>query len=354
MNRVSQAFAGAVALVLPLLAACGGGTSGSSAPTEMTLACYAGDIQKYFEQNILPGFEQKYNVKVSYLPGVSTATISKLQAEKDNPQIDVACLDDGPQAQAKSFGLLQATDPSKLPNLSHIYDVAKLPDNVGVGWALFAVGIVYNPDALQQHGIAAPQSWKDLADPRLKGHLVVDSISTTYGLYLLLMEARANGGSETNIDPGFTAMKAIKPNVITFDTTADMSTYFQQAGAWEGVWTDSEANAFVSKTHFPMKFVYPTDGAPALMATANVVKNAPHADLAEKFLNYLIGQEAQNVIATQIGFGPVNKDVQLTPDQAAKVTYGADNVAKLLHLDWTAINENRSAWTDTWNKEIEG
>src|SRR5438270_9377743 len=69
----------------------------ADAPQHMVLGCYAGDIQEYFQTEILPDFEKQHNVKVTYLPGVSTATISKLQAQKSNPQIDVACLDDGPQ-----------------------------------------------------------------------------------------------------------------------------------------------------------------------------------------------------------------------------------------------------------------
>jgi putative spermidine/putrescine transport system substrate-binding protein len=102
-----------------------------------------------------------------------------------------------------------------------------------------------------------------------------------------------------------------------------------------------------------MEFVYPEEGAPALFATANVVKGAPNADLADAFLNYLVGKDAQQIVGEKIGFGPVNSEVVLAPEQAANVTYGADAAGKLVQLDWAVINEKRPEWTDRWNREIE-
>jgi putative spermidine/putrescine transport system substrate-binding protein len=335
---------------LAMLAASSGA---ASAANEVVLACYAGDIQDYFVKQILPAFEKQYDAKVTYLPGVSLATISKLQAQKDNPQIDVACLDDGPQYQAKAAGLLQATDPAALPNLADVYKVAKMADNIGVGWALFGVGIAYNPEALAKAGIPKPDSWNDLANPKLKDHVVVDTITTTYGLDLLIMLAQANGGGVQNLDPGFAKMKEVAANVVTFDTTADLSKYFQQGEAWVGVWTNSESFAYASRTKFPLEFAYPKEGAPALMATANVVKGAPHQKLAEALLNYLVGVEAQTIIGRDIGFGPVNEKVKLSPEAAAKVTYGPEAASRLVQMDWATINTNRPAWTERWNREIE-
>lgn len=343
----------AAAVVLTALDLSAAGALAQDAPRQMTIACYAAGIQEYIEGNILPDFEKQHNVKVSYLPGVSLATISKLQAQKDNPQIDVACLDDGPREQAKAMGLLQATDPARMPNLAKVYDVAKMPDNIGVGWAVFGVGIVYNPEAYQKAGLTPPKSWNDLALPELKGHVIADTITSTYGLDLLIMLSRANGGGLDNMEPGFAKMKEVAANVPTFDTTADLSSFFQQGEAWVGVWTNGEANGYRMKTGFPMEFVYPEEGAPALFATANVVKGAPNADLADAFLNYLVGKEAQQIVGEKIGFGPVNSEVVLAPEQAANVTYGADAAGKLVQLDWAVINEKRPEWTDRWNREIE-
>jgi putative spermidine/putrescine transport system substrate-binding protein len=319
----------------------------------MTLACYAGDIQTTMEKYILPGFEKKYNVSISYLPGISAASIAKLQAEKSHPQIDAACLDDGPAAKARSFGLLQPFDTKTLTNLNQVSSFAKLPGNVGVGWGVLGIGIVYAPDALKKAGIKPPTSWNDLENPKLKGHLVVDTISSVYGTALLDMLAYANGGSETNINPGFSAMKKVKPNVMTFDTTADMSPYFEQGGAWEAVWTDAESSAFVDRSHYNMKFVYPKEGSPVDMTTISVVKGAANADLANDLANYLISKQAQYLVSTKLGLGPANKTVVLPKAIQSKMPYGPAALKKLRQMNWKVINAQLPSWTDRWNREIE-
>ena len=41
------------------------------------------------KESVIPKFEKKYGVKVKYITGSSVDTLSKLQAQKDHPQIDV-------------------------------------------------------------------------------------------------------------------------------------------------------------------------------------------------------------------------------------------------------------------------
>lgn len=344
---------GAAAVALICAAAAFGAGSASRATRHMTLACYAGDIQTTMEKYILPDFEKQYNVSISYLPGISAASIAKLQAEKSHPQIDAACLDDGPAAKARSFGLLQPFDMKQLTNVKQVAKFARLPGNVGVGWGVLGIGIVYSPKAYQQAGIKPPTSWNDLANPKLKGHVVVDTIASVYGTALLDMLAYANGGSETNIGPGFTAMKKVRPNVLTFDTTADMSPYLEQGGAWAAVWTDAETNAFIGRSHFDAKFVYPKEGSPVDMTTIGVVKGAPNADLANELANYLISKKAQYLVATKLGLAPSNTGVKLPKALQKKMPYGPKAMAKLRQMNWKVINAKLPAWTDRWNREIE-
>ena len=62
--------------------------------------------------------------------------------------------------------------------------------------------------------------------PELQGQLLIPPPSSIYGIYFLIIEARAHGGSETNIEPGFVAMKKIAPGVVDWsDTFAKMSQF---------------------------------------------------------------------------------------------------------------------------------
>jgi putative spermidine/putrescine transport system substrate-binding protein len=323
------------------------------AATPLVLACYPGAPETFFRSEIIPRFEKEFDAKVTYLTSNSPGTIAKMQAQKDDPQIDVACIDDGPLVQAKGMGLVQATDPSKLPNLKEIQEVSQFKDGIGVGWGLFRFGLAFNPDDFKKKNLPPLESWNDLARPDLKGHVVVNSMSISYTPILLTMLARANGGDERNIDPGFAEMKKIRPNVFTFDTTADLTPYFQQDEAWVGVWTDSETYSYVQRTNFPLQFIFPKEGTTAIQTTASVVKGAKHVDLAEKFLNYLIGQEAQELMAQKLGWMPVNKSAKLPSNMAAIIASPAGSGDNMVSMDWKYLGEQRPAWTERWNKEIE-
>ncbi len=86
------------------LAAFGTGTAQAE---EVVFACWGGASQQNFQTSILPEFEKKYDVTVRYVPGGSTYFVSQLQAQKGSPEIDVACMDDGPQSVARDLGLLE-------------------------------------------------------------------------------------------------------------------------------------------------------------------------------------------------------------------------------------------------------
>lgn len=327
-------------------------TTSALAVTNLVLACYPGAPETFIREEIIPRFEKQFDAKVTYLTGNSPGTIAKLQAQKADPQIDVACIDDGPMVQAKGMELVQATDLAKLPNASQLNAFSIFPDNVGFGWGLFRLGIAYNPAIAQQQKLPPIESWSDLARPELKGHVVVNSISISYTPIVLTLLAQAYGKSPQDMDAAFAKMKEIAPNVFTYDTTADVTPYFQQEEAWAGVWTDSEVYSYVQRTGFELKFVLPKEGTAAVQTGIAVVKGAKNADMAEKFINYFIGPEAQTLMAEKLGWAPANKEVKV-PDAMASIFVSPPENAKIVPIDHTFIAKERPAWVERWNKEIE-
>ncbi|MEK5427732.1 ABC transporter substrate-binding protein [Cytobacillus sp. FSL R7-0680] len=340
--------------LLLLVAGCGESTESSGEEKQQTLvlAAYGGSYEQKMKEVLIPKFEKENNVKVTYITGSSVDTLSKIQAQKDNPQIDVVFLDDGPQAQAKSFGLLAPLDEEIVTNLAHLYDIAKDKDNIGVGFGFITTGLAYNKKYFDENGWEPPTSWNDLADPKYKGKLVLPSIANTYGVHTLLMASLANGGSIEDMEPGFEKMKEIAQNTITFDKTADVSNYFLQGQAVASAWGSSRVLT-LQDSGFPIEYITPEEGAPALMATVSVVKDAPNQELAQKFVNFVLDEEAQQLFAAELFDGPANKEVELDEEVASKVVYGEEEIAKLIKVDWEVVNSKRAEWTERANKEIE-
>ncbi|MCM3569251.1 ABC transporter substrate-binding protein [Neobacillus mesonae] len=350
---------GIICLMLVVVSACSSNETSSTSKESngkdsktLVLAAYGGSYEKKFKEIVIPKFEKEFGVKVKYITGSSVDTVSKLQAQKDNPEIDVAFIDDGPQAQAKSFGLLAPLDEKIVTNLANVYDIAKDKDQVGVGFGIVSTGLAYSKEAFEKNNWEPPTSWNDLADSKFKGKLVLPSISNTYGVHLLIMAAKTNGGDEKNIEPGFEKLKEMSKNAVTFDKTADVSNYFMQGQTVASAWGSSRVFT-LKDTGFPIEFVIPKEGAPALMLTANVVKNAPHEELAQKFVNYILSEEVQKEFALSVFDGPVNKNVKLSGDITEKIPYGDEQISKLIKVDWEYVNQKRAEWTERANKEIE-
>ncbi|AQZ63837.1 ABC transporter substrate-binding protein [[Actinomadura] parvosata subsp. kistnae] len=337
----------AAALALIGLAACAP-PSPAAQEGRLVVAGYGGSYQEAFEQAVLPDFEKTCGCRVTYIAGSSTDTVAKLKAQRDTPQIDVALIDDGPQAQAAAMGLLAPLDPAAVTRLAKVEKVARLPGDVGVGFAMTATGLAYNSEWYAEHDLPAPTKLSDLADPRLKGKVVLPSISNTYGVGALMLAARESGGT---VEAGFAAIKKVAANAFTFDTTADVSNYFLQGQAVASVWGGSRVETLADKD-FPIKFAYPEKGAIPLLATANVVSKSPHAALAQKFVNALLEPAIQRKLAAEGYDGPTVTDATLDAALAKRVV-GPEQAAAMTPLDWKDVNGNRAAWTDRWTKEVE-
>jgi len=315
------------------------------------LGSYGGSTQKAFEEDVLPAFEKANKVRVVYVPGNSTDTLGKLQAQKNNPELDVVMLDDGPMYQAVQFGFCDKID-KQAPVYKDLYPIADIgPNALGIG--LVATGLFYNEEAYKKEGLKPPTSWHDLENPQLEQRIVIPPLNNTYGLHTLLKFAKLNGGSEKNPDPGFDAMiKKINPNVLAWEPSpGGMTSLFQNGEAILGVWGNGRVEA-LKATGFPVKFVYPKEGAMALLTAACPVVKSDVPQLAQKLVQYLATPEVQVIFARTQSWGPVNKTVKLTGDDAQRVVYG-DAVDKLEKTDWDIVNKKRAEWNDRWTRTVE-
>src|SRR5690242_17018121 len=74
-------------------------------PRELVIAAWGDPYEAGWRKSLVPEFEKQNNAKVIWVQGFSSQTLAKLRAQKDNPQIDVAMMDDGPFRLASEGGL---------------------------------------------------------------------------------------------------------------------------------------------------------------------------------------------------------------------------------------------------------
>lgn len=320
-------------------------------PTTLYVGSYGGSTEKAFKEKLIPAFEAKHNVKIVYIPGNSTDTLAKLQAQKGKQELNVVLMDDGPMYQAVQFGFCDKLAAS--PVYNDLYPVARMGDSA-VGIGIVATGIAYNTEAFKKANLPPPDSWEALTDKRFRQKVAIPPISNTYGLQTLLTFAKLRKGGDKNIDPGFTAMtREVGPNVLAWEPSpGKMTELFQNGDIMMAVWGSGRVQA-LKDTGFPVQFVVPKEGAPALLTAAcPVVQNAALAQ-SQAFIQYLLTPEVQVVLAETQGYGPANTKTRLDAALGARVPYGKEQIDKLLPTDWPVVNEKRAEWTNRWNRTVE-
>lgn len=336
----------------PVTLSGGSAGSGGAAPKggleELTVVNFGGTFAANWKKDIIDPFEKQFNARVTEVTSLTMDTVAKMRAQKGNPQMDVVMFGELGGIVASDEGLLDPLDDSHIPNMKQAVEQARVAGNGYVNNFFVAMVLAYNTDKIK----TPPTSWNDLWDPAYKGHVALSDTNSCCGFAFVLLQAKLNGGSADNIDPGFKKVASLKPNVLAFYTSHDqMAQLLNQGEAWIGPWTnDRAASQHAQKA--PIDMVFPKDGAVVFANSMGIPKGSKHKDLAEKYINFALDPAQQKAFAQDAFVAPVVKGVQLPPEVLKYVPYSEDVTSKMITLDWRAIAKNTSAWQERWQREI--
>ncbi|RRH89031.1 ABC transporter substrate-binding protein [Variovorax beijingensis] len=329
-----------------------GGAAGAQTRT-LYIGMNGGTMEKAYTQYVFPAFEKLHGAKVVVVPGTSSDILAKAQANKDRPQMHVMFLDDGIMVRAIGMGLCQKQRPN--PSLAEIYPAARFKDDMASGVSLGMTGLAYNAKMFKDKGWAAPTSWMDLADPKYKGKVVFQSMSSSsFGLHGFLMFNRIQGGNDKNVEPGFKAWPAtIGPNVLEYiPSSAKLSEMVQTGEAAIFPLTPTAVAALKTKG-IPVEYAPPKEGAVVLMVGQCVIANNSEPELSQKLAEFLLSPLAQANVLQYGAQIPTNPKAPAVGDGVKQVADVNQWMKTAVTIDWDSINANRPAWNARWNKTIE-
>ena len=312
-----------------------------------------GTMEKTYTEHVFGAFEKANNVKVVVVPGTSSDILAKAQANKDDPQMHVMFLDDGIMYRAIGMGLCEKMKPSTA--LGDLFPTARFKGDMAAGVNIGMTGIAYNKKMFTEKGWAAPTSWMDMADPKFKGKVVFQSLSSsTFGLHGFLLFNRIQGGNDKNVEPGFKAWTTtIGPNVLEYiPSSAKLAEMVQTGEAAMFPLTPTAVGVLKGKG-LPVEYVQPKEGSAVLTVGECVIAKNSEPALAHKLAEYLLSPQAQ---AAALEFGdqiPSNPKTKATGAAAALVAQMNDYMKTAVAVDWDVINENRPAWNARWNRTVE-
>ncbi|MCP3774867.1 ABC transporter substrate-binding protein [Paenibacillus sp. MZ04-78.2] len=321
--------------------------AGGGEPTKLVISTW-GFSEDFFKKEVYAPFEKQHNVKIVLEIGNNAERLNKVK--QGSSSVDLIYLSDYYAQQGIEAGLFEKIDRSRITNLKDIYDIAKAPlgEDYGPAYTIGQFGIAYNPKAAGKE----IKSWSDLWSPELAKKLTLPNITSTSGPMILDAASTVAGSSTFNVDQAFEKLKTLNKSVVKYyGQTSEFVNMFAQGEIAAGPIMEmyvKDLKAAVPDT----KFVTPQEGAYAIMNTVNVVKGSKNKQLAEDFINWHLSKEVQEKSAKSKIDSPVNTTLQLKPEEAQGITYGADVVNKLRKLDMKFVNQNLKGWIDRWNREV--
>jgi putative spermidine/putrescine transport system substrate-binding protein len=348
MTRISRRGLMAAASTLPAVALA---PRIARADTELAVTVNGGTFLDGWRKTVIEPFEKANpGVKVRVVEGLTYQSVALMRAQKGNPTVDVIMMDDVASTEAAAEGLVHPLSLQTVPNLQQIYPDFRVAGDAYTKIYYVPEVITYNTDSVK----TAPTSWQDLWDAKFKGRLAIYNLDGAVGMMFFLIVNQMAGGTIENADPGFAAMRKLKPNVLTYPTQhAQVSQLFTQGDIVIAPWVSDRATT-LQTSGAPVAWTMPKEGSVMAEGTLAIAKGTKNLEVALKYVNFAIDANVQAANAKTFFIAPVNQEAKLDAATSKMVPNGVEALKLIKRPDWKSINQHRAQWIDRWNREIIG
>jgi putative spermidine/putrescine transport system substrate-binding protein len=386
MHRSLKGTTGALAAIL-VAAACGSGGTATTAPAPSTAASAAasaeasasgaaatqdaaaviadlaekakaeGNLNSYGMPPdwtnfgaIWDGYFAKYGKLGHTDTDMSSAEeIQKFIAEQNNPVADQGDIgiQFGPVAVAQD-----AVQPYIPTRWDIVPDYAKDPNGNWMCWYTGTISLAVNTALVKN----VPRTWADLKKPEYKGMVgISDPRTTGQGAMSFLAANFAAGGSETNLQPGLDYFKALS-DAGSFTPAGPSSANVEKgevaiATLWDYNSLPLRDKLAALSPAVPIEVVIPSDGTTQAPYCHIINKYAAHPNAAKLFREYILTDEAQ-IFQAQKYARPINKDLVIPADIAAKFPPAEQYAAVKPVTDWKAAADAIASLATSWTIEV--
>lgn len=387
---------GLYAIVTALLVACGGSeepppatdaatTAADPAPAaaapapaspaagEQVLNIY--NWSDYIAEDTIANFEKETGIKVRYDVFDSNEVLeAKLLA--GNTGYDIVVPSAHFVARQIQAGIFQPLDKSKLPNYKNLdADAMKVlagydPENKHiVPWMWGTTGVGYNVAKIKERMPDAPLgSWKMIFDPDVVskfkdcGVATLDASSEVFPTALRYLGLPTDSQSAEDLAKVEELVMKIRPSIKYFHS----SQYINDLAngeiclvlGWSGDVFIARDRAAEANNGNEIAYFVPKEGSLMWFDTMAIPKDAPHADNAHKFIDYILRPEVVAAITNYVNYPNANaaslpfvneeirNDTSVYPDPETKKNLFPNVVNtpaydRLVTRAWTRIKTNQ-------------
>ena len=297
------------------------------------------------------GFEEETGIKVNWIRMSSGETLARLRAEKENPQADVWW---GGTVDPHSIGAMEGLTESYCPSIFDQMD-PRFRDPIGgcqvIGVYVGILGFSVNKGVLKELGLPVPKGWEDLLDPQYKGLIGIANPNTS-GTALTTLATQifrlgAAKGGEIDEDGAIEYMKKLHQNIANYTKSGVAPGILAGRGEIAiGIVFLHDA-VYHAEEGYPVTPLAPEEGTGYEIGGLNLVKGAPHPEIAKQFMDWVVSAAAQE---TQAKIGAYQLPTN-TKAEVPAVSIPIDSV-KTVDYDFKWVAENGVRMTDRWTREV--
>jgi len=309
--KKALAFIMTLVLCLGLFAGCG---SKEEYTGELNLFTWEG----MFPDEVLEDFTKETGIKINYSSFDTDETmLSKLQAAKGG-DYDLIIADDYIIETAIAEGLVQKLDKTKISNLDNINPIYQNQffdptDEYTVPYGAGVQTIVYNPKEVD----IEITGYSDLWDSSLKDSVaVIGNYRVINGMALKVMGESYNINDTKKIEAAGKKLLELAPNIrlIKDDNVQDDLISGEVSAAV--MYTSQVTMACLQDPD--LKVVYPDEGIGFGIMSQFIPVNAPNADSAHKFIEYILQPEVSKLCYEWMGYYCTNEAADSLIEDAYK------------------------------------
>lgn len=279
------------------------------------------------------------NIKVEVVAAGTGELLKRIEAESANPIADVLW-----GGGADSLAFYKDYFESYISvNDSFIGENYKDPEDKWIGESPLPMIIFYNKELVGDYKI--PDSWEDLVDPHWNGKIAYCDPTKSGSAYTQLCTmVLANGGEETGWDFVQKFYENLDGKLV--DSSGKCHKLVKDGEFAIGVTIEKSGVLYIDDD--TVAYTYFTDGNSAVPDGVALVKDAPNAEAAKIFIDYVLGKECQTNQAQNFGRRPVRSD--LTPPGTLP---GLDELTLVDYdFDWAA--NQKAEIFEKWQEIVVG
>ena len=210
-------------------------------------------------------------------------------------------------------------------------------DNKYIVFSKIPMVMIYNKKLVYQKDI--PHKWEDLLDAKWKGKIAFanpEQSGSCYTALVILIQAMSPRLSKDEVIEALTDNLDGKVSASSGSVIKDV----QNGNKYIGVVLEETIKKQLYNNP-DIEMIYPKEGISMLPDGCAIIKNAPHKESAELFMEFVVCEDVQRLLVNQLCRRSVRKDIETNSSQ------------KEIIYDMAYAQENREQILEKWYEQME-